>query len=165
MTSIVTPEALYQFILENTQEIDGQLICRVSPIAELRRRGVKEPGAVRANLVRELTKQELVVRSHPRSSWLIVTSNKHALERIREIERQRVIDRMNDTGDEGGTIIHDSKAFAHSSVATRGRVTRLSGYFASNVLDGKNRRRTAHRARPRQARRLRRAARPQDPRL
>lgn len=137
MTSIVTPESLYQFILENTEEIDGQLICRVSLIAELRRRGVSKPGPVRANLVRELTKQGLVVRPHPRSRWLIVTSNKKARSRLREIEHERFGERMGALSGPGAITIHSSRIFEHDAVAARQRAKRLSNYLTSNVLDGK----------------------------
>lgn len=72
MARTVTASELYQFILQNAEELHGHRICRVSLIAYLRNRGVPKPGQVRKRLVRELENQGLVKRKHPRSIHLYI---------------------------------------------------------------------------------------------
>lgn len=112
----VTADALYSFILANAEEIDGQLVCRASLIAELRRRDVENPGRVRAKLVRELSERGLVLRPHPRSSWLIV---------------------IDPDAEPGAGIGHSTKSFHHDAGATQQRVNDIKRYMNKNVLAGK----------------------------
>lgn len=67
-----TPEELYDFILENAEELDGQLVCRASIIAELKKRGDPTPGATRTALVKELQSRGLVTRLNVRGRWLVI---------------------------------------------------------------------------------------------
>lgn len=72
---MVTGPQLYEFILQNAEELDGHRLCRVSLIAHLRSLGVPEPGKVREDLVRELTRRGLVKRKHPRSIHLYILTD------------------------------------------------------------------------------------------
>jgi hypothetical protein len=60
----VTAEELYPFIVANAEEIHGQLVCRASQMAELRRQCVQFPGRVRKRLVKELTERRLVLHGN-----------------------------------------------------------------------------------------------------
>jgi hypothetical protein len=135
LTPAMTADELYSFIVANTEDIDGELICRASLIAELRRRGVEYPGRVRKQLVRELTQRGLVLRPHPRSTWLIVLDPK----RSANTSRERFIDRMS-FGEEPGAIeIHamPNRSYACDMQATEARLSRLKEYMGANVLAGK----------------------------
>lgn len=63
----VTAEQLYNYILENAEELDGKRICRVSLIQYLRTHGVKKAQGVRIRLVKELEAKKVIKREHPRS--------------------------------------------------------------------------------------------------
>jgi hypothetical protein len=127
---------LYRFILDNAEEIDGQLVCRASLIAELRRRGVEFPGRVRKKLVKELTERGLVLRPHPRSTWLVVLDPNPS---IPKTSRKRFIDRMS-FGDEPDAIeilAFPSRRYGCDRQATEVRLARLKEYMHANVLAGK----------------------------
>jgi len=63
----VTAEELYEYILQNAEELDGKRIFRASLIAYLRSRGVKKAQGLRIRLVKELEARKLIKREHPRS--------------------------------------------------------------------------------------------------
>lgn len=125
---------LYDFIREQAEEIDGRLVCRVSLVAELRRRGVEAPGRVRRRLVKELTDRGLVLRPHPRTSWLIITDPGRALPAT---DHERFMDRMG-FGDEPGAIKVNTSGISHDANATKRRLDDLQGYMSKNVLAGKD---------------------------
>lgn len=128
----VTADELYSFICEQAEDIDGQLVCRASLIAELRRRRVEFPGRVRKKLVKELTERGLVLRPHPRSTWLVVID--HAAS-IPKTSRERFIDRM--SLGEPGAIEILSPRYEHNARATKRRIVELERYMTANVLAGK----------------------------
>lgn len=132
----ITGDELYGFILANAEEIDGQLVCRASLIAELRRQGVEYPGRVRKKLVRELTERGLVRRPHPRSTWLIVIDPKSS---IPKTSRERFIDRMS-FGEEPDAIeilAFPRRPYGADRQATEKRLAQLKEYMRANVLAGK----------------------------
>lgn len=132
----VTADELYAFIRDNAEEIDGQLVCRASLIAELRRRGVEYPGRLRKKLVRELTERGLVVRPHPRSTWLYVFEPKDS---IPKTSAERFAERMS-FGDQPGAIeitAFPNRPYACDREATAARLSRLTDYMGANVLAGK----------------------------
>lgn len=75
MAPTVSASELYQFILQNAEELHGHRICRVSLIAYLRNRGVPKPGQVRKRLVRDLENQGLIKRKHPRSIHVYILTD------------------------------------------------------------------------------------------
>ena len=132
----VTADELYSFILANAEEIDGQLVCRASLIAELRRRGVEFPGRVRKKLVKELTKRGLVLRPHPRSTWLVVQDPSPS---VPKTSRERFIDRMSFSDEPDAIEIHafPNRRYGCDHQATEARLGRLKKYMQANVLAGK----------------------------
>jgi hypothetical protein len=136
VTPAISADELYSFILANAEEIDGELVCRASLIAELRRRGVKYPGRLRKRLVKELTQRGLVVRPHPRSTWLYVFEPKDALPKT---SGERFAERMS-FGDEPGAIeitAFPNRPYACDREATVTRLSHLTDYMEANVLAGK----------------------------
>lgn len=140
MVKSITAHELYRFICEQVEEIDGQLVCRASLIAELRSRGVEFPGRVRKKLIRELTERGLVHRPHPRSTSLIVLDpDGDVRTKLRAIAHEHFIDRMASWSEPGAIEILKAPkhGFEHDEPATRDRLARLDAYFRSNVLDNK----------------------------
>lgn len=136
----VTSAQLYRFIAANAEEIDGQLVCRTSLIAELRRRGVEFPGRVRKKLVKELTERGLVHRPHPRSTWLIILDPNGDVEaRLRNLAHKNFMGRMTSWSEPGAIEILSvpQHGYEHDPLATRERLARLQTYMDSNVLAGK----------------------------
>lgn len=71
----VTAEELWVWILDHTEEIDGQLVCRTPLWGYLEERGIEEPSPrqiMRARLVKELEAQGRVKREYPQSGWLYI---------------------------------------------------------------------------------------------
>jgi hypothetical protein len=70
----VTPEELYDFILDHEEFIDGRRVCRTPLAPYLRSRGYEAPGLRRHRntLVKQLEGKGLVEREHPRSGWLYI---------------------------------------------------------------------------------------------
>ena len=69
----VTADELWRWILDHTEEIDGDLVCRASIWGYLEERGVYEGRQrVRKSLVKKLTAEGKVVREVPQSGWLYV---------------------------------------------------------------------------------------------
>lgn len=140
MVKSVTADELYLFICEQVEEIDGQLICRASLIAELRRRGVESPGRVRRKLVRELSERGLVHRPYPRSTSLIVLDPDGDVRiKLRAIAHEHFIERISSWSEPGAIEITKAPkhGFEHDEPATRDRLARLDAYFRLNVLDNK----------------------------
>lgn len=132
----VTADQLYRFICKEAEEIDGQLICRASLIAELRRRGVETPGRVRKKLVvSELVDRGLVLRPHPRSRWLIVIDPDHAPPTS---AHDRFVDRMSFGSRPGAITVVNTTPFTHDTHATQRRLDEIHRYTTENVLAGKN---------------------------
>jgi hypothetical protein len=73
--SNVTPEELWVWIRDRTEDVDGRLVCRTPIWGYLESRGV-EPDwrrrKLRTALVKELEAQGRVSRPHPQSGWLYV---------------------------------------------------------------------------------------------
>ena len=139
--SPVTADELYRFVLANAEEIDGQLVCRASLIAELRRRGVEFPGRVRARLVRELTERGLVLRPHPRSTSLIVLDLDGDVQtKLRSIAHQHFMDRMASWSEPGAIEILSVPypRYDHDERGAQERLGRLQTYLQSNVLANKD---------------------------
>lgn len=132
----VTADDLYEFILANAEEIDGQLICRASLHAELLRRGIEKPQQLRIRLVRELEARGLVKRPHPRTRWLIITGE---TERVATKRHAEFLDRMS-LGDEPGALILHTKTdhFSVDRESNRQRIHELRRYMSRNVMRDKN---------------------------
>jgi hypothetical protein len=135
----VTADQLYRFICANAEEIDGEVICRVSLWAELERRGIPrgpERQQLRVRLVKELEARGLIRRLHPRSRrLLLINPDPELLQRVKKKSRERFQDRM--AFDAIEILKAPQHGFEHDERATRARLVRLETYFRSNVLDNK----------------------------
>lgn len=72
MKSEVTASQLYEFVLENAEEVDGHRRCRASLYQCLKNRGIEHPKNLRTELVKELERAGLVQRENPRSRRLLI---------------------------------------------------------------------------------------------
>ncbi len=137
----VTADQLYRFIETNTEEIDGQAICRASLVQELTRLGI-EPATVRQQLrirlVKELEARGLVKRVNPRSRWLVVLNpDRHAP--TSQTSHDRFVDRMSygDKPDAIEILAFPRRRYGCKQHRTETRLARLKDYMDSNVLAGK----------------------------
>jgi hypothetical protein len=109
----ISADDLYRFILENAEEREGQMICRVPTGPWLRTKQTRgNRRLARAKLIKELEERGLVTRPHPQSGWVIVN-------------------------DPPSSAASANVQFRHDAQATRQRHRRLQSYMRRNVLNGK----------------------------